>query len=291
MDFVEFINLATALVKKEDPRKEVSLALLKELCRATFQYVHTIPKETRNKAYILSAFKTIQKKIKKAEEKSKHKLNYAFIAIFEVGLKVLLDAKSSSIIDAEILAKVVLDFHTQIQEQLKTLLHDLRKAKVVESQDTQLTILSIVDALSTLKEVNLTELASMQKDAAKFWSSDKSDLNVGARLENFMFSFLGRSSVDNPLSDDVELSGDVKTVYGRKSLVQKAKILTEGDNQQKLRRLNSLFGAEMGGLRCPDKLLAARQIIISLEGRHSILSYKISANNSRRRQIRRRSIF
>ena len=69
MTFDDFIHLAAALAEKEAAERDVSLALLKELCRKTFEYVHTIPTELRNKTYILNAFKSIQKKIKKAEEK------------------------------------------------------------------------------------------------------------------------------------------------------------------------------------------------------------------------------
>lgn len=268
MDFANFITLANILAEEEDVRKEVSLALLKELCRKEFEYVHTIPQESRNKAYILSAFKTIQKKIRKADEKSKHKLNYSLIAIFEVVLKVLRDAKVA-VVDTNDSAVVIKAFQSHLLEQLKALLHDLREGKVEESQDTSLTILSIIDALTTLGDFDHAALEPMRKDAAKLTSTHTGELNVGARLATFMFRFLPINTSGDQLDEEIFSEGlcsDVKTIYGRQSLCQKADLLALGDNQQKLRLLKSIFGAEKRGLQFPDKLLAARRVIIALEG-------------------------
>jgi len=266
MEFDQFVRLATALNELETSRKDINLALLKEFCQRTFEYIHIIPNETRNKAYIMNAFKMIKKKVKKAADKSKHKLSYAFITIVEVVLKVLLDAKTQ-VIEKEDVESIVTAFKDHLLDQLKEILLESRKGRADNSQDESLTILSAIDALSSLG-VGVSEVSELREDATVFAASDKSELNVGVRLETFIFTAIYGSSTGLVSEVDVntELVGDIKTTYGRQAIVQKAKALAFGGNEQQLKLLDSLFGPGLIGLACADKLLAARQVIISLEG-------------------------
>jgi nucleolar pre-ribosomal-associated protein 2 len=272
MEFDQFVQLATALNELETSRKDINLALLKEFCRRTFEYIHIIPNETRNKVYIMDAFKTIKKRLKKAAEKSKHKLSYAFIAIFEVVLKVLLDAKTQ-IIERKGVETLVTSFKDHLIDQLKEILRKSRKGGADRGQDESLTILSTIDALSSLGAA----------------ASDKSELSVGVRLKTFIFTTIYGSSTGlvNEVDVDAELAGDVKTTCGRQAIVQKAKALAFGDNEQKLKLLDSIFGPGLIGLTCADKLLAARQVIISLEGMFHRIPRSAQADDLRYRKARR----
>jgi nucleolar pre-ribosomal-associated protein 2 len=287
MEFDQFVQLATALNELETSRKDINLALLKEFCRRTFEYIHIIPNETRNKVYIMDAFKTIKKRLKKAAEKSKHKLSYAFIAIFEVVLKVLLDAKTQ-IIERKDVETLVTSFKDHLIDQLKEILRKSRKGGADRGQDESLTILSTIDALSSLG-AGASEISELREDVTAFAASDKSELSVGVRLKTFIFTTIYGSSTGlvNEVDVDAELAGDVKTTCGRQAIVQKAKALAFGDNEQKLKLLDSIFGPGLIGLTCADKLLAARQVIISLEGMFHRIPRSAQADDLRYRKARR----
>lgn len=265
MDFDEFTHLAEALKEMQVPRKDINLALLKEYCRRTFEYVHTIPKETRNKVYIFAAFKIIKKKIKKAGEKLKHKLSYGFIAIFEVVLKVLADAKIH-VVDSEDLESTTAAFKDHVLGRLRNVLQKSRKGKAENNQEDALVIISIIDALESLG-VDASQVLDLKEDAA-IYAKSNTELEVGVRLETFIFTVIHGTSIKvvSEIEVDTELSGDVMTVCGRRALSEKARALATSDSEQKLKLLSSIFKPDLTGLRCADKLLAAREVIISIDG-------------------------
>lgn len=269
MEFDEFIHLAAALTEKDDPSIRTSLPLLKELCRKTFEYVHTIPNEPRNQGYILSAFKTIQKKLRKATEKSKHKLTYPFISILEVVLKILLDAKISIINHGE-LDSAVTAFKSLLLVQLKGYYDMIENSMPIETKRDQLTILSIVDTLSAFG-LTPSEVEAVRKDVLVPTCVDPAELDVFSRLNTFIFTVTRGKEQADWLGVEAELAGKVENLSGRKSIIQKSKTLTTAceDNKKKLDLLQLIIGADGKGLRCSDKLLATRQVIISVEGMYS----------------------
>jgi hypothetical protein len=289
MKFKEFVHLATAFSEVDASDKETSLALLKELCQKTFEYIHTIPKEPRNQKYILSAFETIGKKVEKATKKSKHKLTAPFIVIFAAVLKVILNAKIS-VISQEDVEISLASFNSHLLDQLKDILPAINKGSVECDQDIQLTILSIVDALS-ISKLSVLSVEGFRKDISTFVSSDTSKLKVGVRLGAYIFTLV-RGSIDEPTPEadvDNDMTGDIKTRYGRQSIILKSNSLTAKDNKYKLGLLDSIFGLDRQGIQFPDKLLAARQIIVSLEGIALAITLRVGlkADDTRYRKVRR----
>jgi nucleolar pre-ribosomal-associated protein 2 len=248
----------------DDSSKEVSLTLLKEFCRRMFEYVHTIPKETRNKAYISSAFKIVQKKLKKATKKQENRLEYPFIVICEVVLKALLDAKTS-VIDNEDLKSSIAAFKSHLLTQLNKYYSVIKDPNSTIEKDEQLQVVSIVAALSTFG-LSALEVAELPKDRLISSSSSGDILSLVSQFNTLIFTAI-RQQPDQSRIDE-ELSGGVETLYNRQAIIQRSKALTTicEDNTQRLALLHSIIGDEGEGLSCPEKLLAARQIIMLLEG-------------------------
>jgi len=155
-------------------------------------------------------------------------------------------------------------FRDGLLEQLKDILHKSRKEKSSKpkaSHNSQnLTILSIIDALSALG-IDSSKLATVKDDAKAFCTSvQDNELQIGKRLETFL-AVHGPDTIDEKL-----LVGDVSTVIGRQSINQTTIASMVGsDKQMKLKLLDSIFGPGFIGLGRLDKLLAARQVIVSIE--------------------------
>ncbi len=155
-------------------------------------------------------------------------------------------------------------FKDGLLEQLKDILHKSRKDKSNKLKAGQKTehmmILGIIDALAALG-IDSSKLAALEDDAKAFCTSvQDTELQIGKRLETFL-AVHGPDVIEEKL-----LAGDVSTVNGRQSITQKTIASMIGkDKQTKLKLLDSIFGPGLIGLGRLDKLLAARQVIISIE--------------------------
>lgn len=165
--------------------------------------------------------------------------------------------------DLDVIPKKDLDkttkrFEEGLLDQLRRILNNARKEN--SSQSAHLTILSIIDALSALG-VDSSKVAELGDDATAFCSSvQDTELHIGKRLETFM-AVHGSSVIDEEL-----LVGDVSTLTGRQSITQKTVAAMVGkDKLAKLKLLDSIFGPGLVSLKRLDKLLAARQVIMSIE--------------------------
>jgi nucleolar pre-ribosomal-associated protein 2 len=178
-------------------------------------------------------------------------------------------ARAAPLNDLEVITKQDLEICTSafldgLLAQLRDVLHKSRKGKLRKQKTSQvtahLTIFSIIDALSAL-DVDSSNLAELGDDAKAFCASvQDTDIHIGKRLETFM-------TVHGPkmIGEEV-LEGDVSTVHGRQSIKEKTLASIAGkDKQEKLKLLDSVIGPGLIGLTRLDKLLAARQIIISIE--------------------------
>jgi nucleolar pre-ribosomal-associated protein 2 len=206
--------------------------------------------------------------VKKANEKKKHKLNYALITIFAAAFSMF-HARSAPLNDLEVIKKENLDcvtnnFKDGLLAQLKDILHKARKEKSSKRKTGEatehLSIFAIIDALSALG-VDSSKLVELEDEAKAFYSSaEDTELHIGKRLETFMMVH-GPNIVGEEL-----LGGDVLTMIGRQSIARKTLASTTGkDKQAKLKLLDSIFGLGLVGLTRLDRLLAARQVIISIE--------------------------
>jgi nucleolar pre-ribosomal-associated protein 2 len=206
--------------------------------------------------------------VEKASEKNKHRLNYALIMVFGAALFIF-QAKATPLDDQKIISRDDLDsitgtFKSGLLQQLKEFLHRTRKEKSAKRQTSQLTehltILSIMDALGALG-VDPSKVAELVNDAKAFcsWVQD-TELHIGKRLETFL-AVHGPNIIEEEL-----LEGDVSTVNGRQSITQKVLAsVNSKDKLDKLKLLDSIFGPGLVGLSRLDKLLAARQVIVSME--------------------------
>lgn len=232
------------------------------------RFVHTNIDQPPQKAYISDAFAQIQKKVKKAREKKKHRLNYGLIAIFVAAFSVF-HTRAAPLNDLGVISKEDLDstsgaFKDDLLAQLKEILHKSRKVKSSKSETSQTTIhlfiLSIMDALAALG-VDSSKLSELEDDAKAFCASvQDTELRIGKRLETFM-AIHG----PNVISEDL-LGGDITTVLSRQSIREKTLASTTGkEKQERLKLLDSIFGPGLVGLTQLDKLLAAQQVIVSIE--------------------------
>jgi nucleolar pre-ribosomal-associated protein 2 len=210
----------------------------------------------------------IQKKISKAGEKKKHRLNYALVTIFGAAISAF-HARATSLNDLEVIRKEDLDRRTSafkegLLAQLKEIFQKFRKGKSRKRKTSQatehLSIFSIINALSALG-ADSSKLAELEDDAKAFCASVQgSEVDIGRRLETFMA--IHRSNV---IGEEL-LGGDISTVNGRQSIKEKTLASTVGKNkQEKLKLLESIFGPGLVGLTRLDKLLAAQQVIILIE--------------------------
>jgi nucleolar pre-ribosomal-associated protein 2 len=185
----------------------------------------------------------------------------AAFSIFQAKATPLDDLR---IISNDDLGSITGTFKTGLLQQLKEFLHRTRKEKSTKRQTSQLTehltILSIMDALGALG-VDPSKVAELVDDAKAFCSLvQDTELHIGKRLETFL-AVHGPNIIEEEL-----LEGDVSTVNGRQSITQKVLAsVNSKDKLDKLKLLDSIFGPGLVGLSRLDKLLAARQVIISME--------------------------
>ncbi|KAK0110723.1 hypothetical protein ONS96_002322 [Cadophora gregata f. sp. sojae] len=263
MKFQGLIDMADTLAEAEVPHRSHNLASLKDLTRLTILSALSTLDHPRSSAYISDASKKIQKKVNKAAEKKKHRLNFALVAVFQVVLSAC-SVKSTALDDLDIIKGDDLDgltstFKDCILSQLKDTLRKFQK----ENDSNSLLVLSIMDALSTLG-IAESGLAGLEDAVdAVVGSVVKTDECFGERLQTFMV--IHGPKADGKISS-TQLSGSVTDVYSRESIIARTDAAIVGlGNEEKLDLLQELLGEDLGGLKQLDKLLAARQIIISIE--------------------------
>jgi len=182
--------------------------------------------------------------------------------IFGVALSIF-QSRANPLNDLNVIPKKDLDKTTKRFKEglLDQLQISLQNARDNSSQFSEhLAILSIIDALSALG-VDSSKVAELGDNATAFCASVReTELHIGKRLETFM-AVHGSDVIEEGL-----LVGDVSTVTGRQSITQKTVAAMVGkDKQAKLKLLDSIFGPGLAGLKRLDKLLAARQVIMSIE--------------------------
>jgi nucleolar pre-ribosomal-associated protein 2 len=181
----------------------------------------------------------------------------------------IFQTRATPLDDMKVITKDDLDtsmatFKDGLLEQLKDILHKSRKDKsnkLKAGQKTErLMVLGIIDALAAVG-IDSSKLAALEDDAKAFCTSvQDTELQIGKRLETFL-AVHGPDVIEEKL-----LAGDVSTVNGRQSITQTTIASMIGkDKQTKLKLLDSIFGPGLIGLVRLDKLLAARQVIISIE--------------------------
>ncbi|KAK6585951.1 hypothetical protein PZA11_001008 [Diplocarpon coronariae] len=258
MNFQELIDLADVLAEAEIPDRFHHLASLKELSRLIFISVLQDPNQPRSKTYVQETFKKIQKKVAKASEKKRHRPNFALVTIFEVALKALREKAKVlhkvDVIDEGVLDSVIASFKICSLAQLSKVLRSFEKG----NDGDYMLVNSIVDALSTLG-VEGSQLASLEDDAAAYVASvGKTNFQFGERLQTFFVTY-GAGDIDQS-----QLEGDVtESLYVLRSITDRTKAAILGKNdQQKLELLREVL--DKGGLERLDKLLAAREIVRSI---------------------------
>lgn len=237
------------------------------------RFVFTNIDQPRNREYITDSFSHIRKKVKKAYEKSKHKWDHALVAMFEVVLKVFNSRAAffndSGIINSTELAEISTSFKDSLLIQLEDIIQNSQKDKPSKRKSNKkphsLLVISIMDALAALG-MDASRLARMSDRAKSFASTlVDTDPEVGKRVQTFVDMHSQNDADDD---HEVQLAGDVSTVYGRQSIREKTRVATAGkDGKQKLRLLESLLTPD--GLTQLDKLLAARHVIMSIEGMYN----------------------
>jgi len=177
------------------------------------------------------------------------------------------NAKATPLDDMEVIRKDDLEattamFKGSILLQLEDLLQQSQTEKRSIQSDS-LMILSIIEALEALG-LESSKLVELENDAKAFSDSFQGELQIGKRLDTFIITHKPKI-VDKKL--EAQLGGDVSTVYGRQSILEKTWSAIVGKSkQEKLKLLKSIFGRELVGLERLDKLLAAREVIKSIEG-------------------------
>lgn len=224
--------------------------------------------QPRSKTYLSDSFKKIQKRVSKANEKKKRRLNFALITMFEVALEAIRE-KSTALhdlgaIDQEDLQRVIASFKDSILVQLEVVLRQFDKGAISD----YLLVLSIIDALATLG-VEESILARLEDDAAKVVATvGKTDYHFGERLEHFMVIY--GPKVDGQISES-QLKADVEELWDpnvKKSLIEKTQAAVSArTDQQKLELLHELFGDRLVGLERLDKLWAVSEVIRSCESK------------------------
>ncbi|KAG4431343.1 hypothetical protein IFR05_013175 [Cadophora sp. M221] len=263
MKFQEFIDLADSLAEADIPNRSDNLASLKDLARLTFISALQAIDQTRSSTYISEAFKKLQKKVNKAAEKKKHRLNFAVITMFEIALSAFREKATAlsdlNIVQNDDLDSITASFTDCILSQFKDSLGKFQK----DNANDSLLVLSIIDALSTLG-VDESRLAELEDTAAALLvSAGKAEDHFGERLQTFMVIHKPKT---NNTTLTTQLSDSVTNLYSRASIVARTEAAISGmSNEEKLELLQELLGEDLHGLTQLDKLLAARRVIISVE--------------------------
>ncbi|POS86524.1 hypothetical protein EPUL_002831 [Erysiphe pulchra] len=266
LDFEYIVNLVDVLSGTKMSQKDVRLALLKDLTHLLISHAQINLDQERRKNYIIKAFRLIQNRIKNTEETKQSCKNFEFIAIFEAAL-LEFHKKKEFLQEMGVIKKVDLEnvmkiFKHYLLAQFKKILTNLHKKLNVEgriSKKKETPILIIIDALTSL---GVTEPQLLHLGLESQWLTSL-PTNFARRITTFMTIYGSKSDIIdlNPI-----WGLDITSYTNQKLIQQTVEEVVKGiDNTKKLQILRSLLNKDYNSQLTPDKILAIRCIIISVE--------------------------
>ncbi|KAH6672915.1 Urb2/Npa2 family-domain-containing protein [Halenospora varia] len=275
MCFQDFIRLVQIMSNVEDEDPKATVALLKEYVRLTIVQMTGNMDQVRDRTYISDAISDIKKILKSASSSKKEGgLAYPCITLVDTTLSVL-RSKSMVLNDLDIISTTKLEkLSASLKEYLldhfkillKKAIKSSSKSASNSSANESIALLCTMDALAALGVTSL-ELQALEERAKTLANSESSKANdvleTGNRLDTFMTT---HSEVIRLEDFGEQIHGNISTVYGRQSILEKVRAATSGKvEESKLLLLHSIFGAGFANMHHLDKLLAARYVIASCE--------------------------
>lgn len=220
--------------------------------------------QPRSREYVSEAIAHVEDQV----GKGKPSVDFASITLIQVVLSVLsargeaLD-KTGLTTDGS-LQRIKETFTNTLVDQMRRQLEASKSAADTGHEMGYLKLLSIIDSLTILRVDGTKIIALMDEVKSCIGFLAEMESEVASRVENFM-SVHARDE-DNDLLD-TGLQGDTSTIYGRQGILDKAKALIAGkDQDDKLELLKELFREDSTGLAELDTLLAAKHIIATCRG-------------------------
>ena len=231
------------------------------------------PDQARAREYLVGALECIKKKTKSISSKNGNEWRGALIALFDTTLRVVQNKlpllSKADIISSSKLQKILVGFKESLLAYMGANLKKLEKraSKHESSSSRSLTLLCTLEALLRLG-VTPSELAPFKSSASAIVSYEKfmaDDMfEIGKRLQTFMAAYSEHEN--NPIITPI--TGDTSTAYGRQSILERTRAAVAGKEQtHKFNILTSLLASDPEDLGRLDKLLAAREVIMSCDGK------------------------
>ncbi|KAF4636308.1 hypothetical protein G7Y89_g1788 [Cudoniella acicularis] len=258
MSFKDLVRLADVLASSETANLKTQLSLFREFARSTILQMTTNMDQARDRTYISDMISEIKKKLKTADSKDKDmQLTFSWVALIGVALSVL-RVKTTilndlDIISASKLQKLATSFKEYLLDHLKVALK--KAVKNISSErkrsraEQPVSLLCAINALFALG-VASSELTALKEKADLLTTSESfmadSVLETGRRLETFFTTH--SEDIQNPDFGD-KVQGDLSTIYGRQSILEKVRVATASKTEkEKLLLLDSLFGVNLSNL-------------------------------------------
>lgn len=220
--------------------------------------------QPRSREYVSEAIAYIGNQV----DNGKLRGNYASIALIQV-LFSALSARGKALDETGLTANGSLQrmkesFTDSLVDQIRRQVKASRSVVDTGQEARYLELLNIIDSLSVLG-VDGTKITALVDDVKSFIGSlTEAESEVASRLESFI-SVHARDEDGDLL--DTGLKGDTSTIYGRQGILDKARALITGkDQDDRLELLKELFGEDLIGLSRLDTLLAAKHIIATCRG-------------------------
>ncbi|CCU77059.1 hypothetical protein BGHDH14_bghG003293000001001 [Blumeria hordei DH14] len=266
LNYKTLTKIADSIMETDYRQLETNVSLLRSLVHLMFVQAFKNLDHNQNKAYLVNTFTLIRKRVRKAYQKKRYHLSYAFISISETAL-VELRKKSSILNQQDIFSKE--DFETTIQNlreytlvRLKSSLNKFQKACVQTSQNSNGEDAGIIIIINSLIALGVTadQLANIDSESQELLNSES---DIGRRLNTLLCIYSKRYE-----HEDFGLKW--QQAVALRSRREEIKQVTEAvvsceDNENKLKMLSKVLGASCEDFNGSDKLLAVRHLIISIE--------------------------
>lgn len=268
LEFEYIVALADLLSCAKMSQNDIRLALLKDLTHLIISHAQINLDQERRKNFIIKAIKFIKNRIENMEETNHNRKNFEFIAVFEAAF-LEFHKKRESLQDMGIIKKVDLEnilniFKNYLLARFKKIITKLHKKVNQEggiSKKKEIRILVIIDALTSLG-VTAPQVLHLGLQSQMLAGLPT---NIARYITSFVITFGSKSNIIdlNPM-----WGLNISSHTNRKLIQQTIEgVVNKIDNTKKLQLLRSLLDKDCNNQLTPDKILAIRYIIISVEGR------------------------
>ncbi|RKF61028.1 putative urb2 npa2 family protein [Erysiphe neolycopersici] len=266
LEFKSIVAMVDVLSGAKMSQKDIRLALLKDLTHLLISHAQINLDQERRKNYIIEAFKFIKNRIENTEEMKQNRKNFEFIAVFEAALVEFYKKKESlqemGVIkkaDLENTINIFKDYLLARFKKIMTNLHKKLKREGGISRKKEIRILIIIDALTSLG-LSVPQISHLGLESQRLAGMP---INIARYITTFVTIYGSKSEI---IDLNLMWGLDITSYTNRKLIQQTIEgVVNRIDNAKKLQILRSLLDKDCDCQLTPDKLLALRYIIISVE--------------------------